>query len=237
MASTSETGHVKNVANFQTLISACTGYGSNYNPSRTALQLPALTTLHTDAQNSLATVNTVKATLTHAINTRQDAFDPLKKLCTRIVNALDASGASDKLVEDVKTINKKIQGKRSSKVNPEQENTISVSQQSYDSLAENFARLIALISTEVAYTPNETALQVATLQTTVDELSTVNTAVTTANTQYSNALIARNNVLYDPESGLVEIAADVKKYVKSVYGTAAPEYKQISGLEFTSLKK
>lgn len=34
MASTSETGHAKNVANFSTLISFCTAYGTKYNPSK-----------------------------------------------------------------------------------------------------------------------------------------------------------------------------------------------------------
>lgn len=34
MASTSETGHAKNVANLQDLISFVTGYGATYNPTR-----------------------------------------------------------------------------------------------------------------------------------------------------------------------------------------------------------
>jgi len=37
MASTSETGHAKNVANFEDLISFCTGYGTAYNPSKAAI--------------------------------------------------------------------------------------------------------------------------------------------------------------------------------------------------------
>ena len=39
MASTSETGHAKNVANFSTLISFCTAYDTKYNPSNPALSL------------------------------------------------------------------------------------------------------------------------------------------------------------------------------------------------------
>ena len=41
MASNSETGHAKNVANFEDLISFCTGYGATYNPSKAAIQLAA----------------------------------------------------------------------------------------------------------------------------------------------------------------------------------------------------
>jgi hypothetical protein len=39
MASTSETGHAKNVANFQDLIAFVKGYGTTYNPSKSALKL------------------------------------------------------------------------------------------------------------------------------------------------------------------------------------------------------
>ena len=39
MASTSETGHAKNVANFEDLISFVTGYGATYNPTKVPLKL------------------------------------------------------------------------------------------------------------------------------------------------------------------------------------------------------
>lgn len=42
MASQSEVGHAKNVANFEDLIAYCTAYGAAYNPSKTALQLTSL---------------------------------------------------------------------------------------------------------------------------------------------------------------------------------------------------
>jgi len=49
MASTSETGHAKNVANFEVLISFCSGYGASYSPSKNALKIPQLqTTLTTE---------------------------------------------------------------------------------------------------------------------------------------------------------------------------------------------
>lgn len=42
MASTSETGNAKNVANFEDLISFCTGYGTAYNPNKASIKLSAL---------------------------------------------------------------------------------------------------------------------------------------------------------------------------------------------------
>ena len=47
MASTSETGHAKNVANFQDLTSFCTGYGATYNPTNPRLTLAELENLYT----------------------------------------------------------------------------------------------------------------------------------------------------------------------------------------------
>ncbi len=252
MASTSETGHAKNVANFEDLISFCTGYGATYNPSKAAIQIASLNTLRTNAQGSISGVNSSKTTFTNATNSRQTSFDPLKKLCTKIVNALDATDATDKLVKDAKTINNKIQGKRSgdktklptTPVPPippiptptPEDKSISVSQQSYDSLIENFDKLITLVSSEPTYTPNETDLQISTLQTLLGNLKATNTAVVNAYTNYSNSRITRNSILYAPTSGLVDIAGDVKKYVKSVFGATSPQFKQVSKLEFKKVK-
>lgn len=241
MASTSETGHAKNVANFEDLISFCNGYGGSYNPSKAILQIGNLTTLHSNAESSITGVTNAKNAFTVATNQRQTAFDPLRKLCTRIVNALDATDATDKLVKDAKTINNKIQGKRAATKSAKpkaadseaaEDKTISVSQQSYDALIDNFGKLIDLVGTEPTYTPNETELQISTLQTNLGSLKATNTAVVNAYTNYSNARITRNNILYGQTSGLVDVALEVKKYVKSVFGATSPQFKQVSKLEF-----
>lgn len=246
MASTSETGHAKNVANFEDLISFCNGYGGSYNPSKAALQIVNLTTLHSNALSSITVVTSAKNAYSITTNQRQTAFNSLRKLCTRIVNALDATHATDRLVKDARTINYKIQGKRAATkaAKPKvagseaaEDKTISVSQQSYDALIDNFSKLIELVGTEPTYTPNETDLQISTLQTTLGSLKATNTAVVNAYTGYSNARIARNNMLYAPTSGLVDIALEVKKYVKSVFGASSPQFKQVSKLEFKRPKK
>lgn len=210
----------------------CHTYGAGYNPSRESLQINALNALYTEARNRLAQVNTAKSALTHAVNHRQTAYAPLKKLCTRIINALAACGASGKLVEDARTINRKIQGKRSRPIAPGEENHISVSRQSYDSLAENFSQLLTLVSAEPRYTPNETELQPERLQTFLESLGNANTGVRNAYTGYSNALIARNQLLYEAPDGLVPVALDVKKYVKSLYGSASAQYKHLNKIKF-----
>ncbi len=244
MASNSETGHAKNVANFEDLISFCTGYGAAYNPVKVLIKLPALNTLRTAAQAALVAVVAASTAFINATNARVILFDPLKKLATRIVNALEATDATDEMIEDAKSINRKIQGTRKSKTPPppppDPENPdapvpdgTSTSQQSYDSLIENFAKLVDLVNSEPTYTPNEVELQVATLTTLVTNMRAANTAVVSATTDISNSRIARNKILYQKDTGLYDIAQEVKKYVKSVFGATSPQYKQVSKIKFT----
>jgi hypothetical protein len=262
MASTSETGHPINVANFEDLISRCIGYGISYQPTKAVLQIPALQALRLTAQGNLTAVNSAIVILINSINARQIAFDPIKPLSTRIVNALDATDASDELVKDAQTINRKIQGKRKGETKPPTtdpvppvppvpptgtdpvpppvpptDKQISVSQQSYDSLLENFNKLILLVASEPSYTPNEPDLQVASLNALALSLAAQNTNVINATTALSNARIARNHTLYDPKTGLYDIQNEVKKYVKSVFGASSDEYKQISKIKFTKPRK
>ena len=242
-SSVSEVGHAKNVANFADLISYCTAYGTTYNPSKAALQLTALNTLLTSAQTELANVTTAKNAFDTVTGDRQLTFEPLKPLATKVFNYLSVTDAISEIIADAKTINNKLQGKRTGTTaeNPptegeNQNNTVSVSRQSYDMLTENFSALIDLVSSVPSYTPNETELTTTSLTAYLRELQTANTNVINAEVAYSNARISRNSVLYSENTGLVDIASDVKKYVKAIFGATSPQYKQISGIKFTKPK-
>ncbi len=245
---TSETGHAKNVANFEDLISFCTGYGASYNPNKDSIKLPALTALHTEAVAKLAGVTAALIPWSNAIGQREILFEPLSKLVTRVINALDASDVPKQIVNNAKTIAKKIQGKRATPQNnptppepplPPDENpkTISASQMSFDNRIENMDKLIQLLAAQPGYAPNETELTTAALTTMLTNMRAANTDAINAYTPLSNSRIERNNVLYQIDTGLVAVAGDVKKYVKSVFGATSPQYKQISSLKFVKTKK
>ena len=240
MPSTSEVGHAKNVANFGDLIAFCTAYGTTYNPPKTTLQLASLGTLLTSARTELNNVITAKNSFDTVTGERQAIFENLKPLATKIINFLAVTDASEQTIADAKTINNKIQGRRAGTISetPSTEggtpqNTVSISRQSYDMLTENFATLIDLVASIPTYTPNETELTVASLNDYLGQLQSANTNVTNAEVAYSNARISRDNVLYADGSGLVDIASDIKKYVKAIFGATSSEYKQISGIKFT----
>jgi hypothetical protein len=247
MTSNSETGHAKNVSNFDQLIVYVTSYGSKYNPSKPAIKLDALDVLKNSANKALDDVNLALPAYSNAVAARDEAFNPLSKLVTRVFNALKATGTTEQVDENAQTLVRKITGKRATAKKTDQEKEalkaqgkevkeISTSQMSFDSRLGNFDKFIKLLGSIPLYIPNEVELSVAGLQVLYTDLSAKNSAVVLATTELSNARIARNKVLYNELTGLVDTAADVKTYLKSVYGTTAPEFKQVSQLAFKAIK-
>lgn len=239
--SVTETGHAKNVANFQRLISHCVAFGSVYNPSKTTLQITSLDTRLTIAGSEIAKVATAKNTFDTATSERQTAFAPLKQLSTRIFNFLSATESSDLIIANARTINNKLQGRRSKpipKTTPVEDGDtptpkhISVSRQSYDMLIANFSEFVSFLSQIPSYMPNEIDLKVTSLNTYLESLKTSNTNLITAEVTYNNARMSRDKIFYLKDSGLVDIALSVKKYVKAIFGATSTEYKQIGSLSF-----
>ena len=242
MASTSEVGHAKNVANFQDLIEFVIGYGATYNPSKNSLKLPQLIALKDNAQAKLNDVITKNTIYNNKVNERMVAFSNLKSFSTRLVNALQTTDATNETINNAKTFNRKMQGKKASTTQtPTDPNapapaTISTSQQSYDQLIQHLTGLKSVLETEPSYTPNEIELQIATIDCKIADLSAKNTAVATAYTNISNSRISRNETLYTSENGIYETASEVKKYIKSVFGASSPQYNQVSGIKFSKPK-
>lgn len=239
MASTSEVGHAKNVTNFQHIIEFVTGYGATYNPSKNSLKLPQLVALKATAEAKLTDVISKNTNYNNKVNERMVAFSNLKTLATRLVNALQTTDATTATINNAKTFNRKMQGKKASASqtptdpNEPAPTRISTSQQSYDQLIQHLTGLKSVLEEEPSYTPNEVDLQVATITAKIADLTTKNTAVSTAYTNISNSRISRNETLYTSENGIFETASEVKKYIKSVFGASSPQYKQVSGIKFS----
>jgi len=248
MASTYETGCIQNVANFETLISYITAFGTDYNPSKNSLTIPELQKNLSESKVSLSTVNVAFSAHSNASAARESAFEPLSKLVTRANNALKATDTTTQVDDSAKTIVRKLQGTRASaKLTDEEKKAleaegksstqISSSQMSFDDRIENFDKFITLLSSIPNYAPNEEDLKITSLSALRDDLRTKNTEVLPTEVQLSNARIARNEIQDRPLTGLVDIAFDTKVYIKSVYGATSPQYKQVSKLAFVKQKK
>jgi hypothetical protein len=212
------------VANLESLISFVKGYGATYNPSKDSIKLVALEAILANAKQSLIDID------------------------TRVNNAIKATDTTELVDDSVKTLVRKLQGTRASaKISDEDKkllaedgkevNQISASQMGYDNRVENLYKLLMLLNSIPQYNPNEEELKISTLTALYEDLKAKNTAVVETTTPLSNSRIARNEVMYKPLAGLVDIAFDTKVYIKSVFGPSSPQYKQVSKLEFKSLDK
>ena len=244
MAKTSETGHAINVANFEKLISYLMGYGTRYNPSKDLIKISNLQNVLTLTKGALDSVSMAQSAYAGAVAARKIVFEPLNKYATRILNALRASGSSEQIDASAQSLVHKIQGVRASAKKSDEEKKaleaegkevteISSAQTSFDNRLANFDKLVKLLATIPEYAPNEEDLKVATLTTYCTSLGNKNQEVIAAETALSNARIARNKVLYEANTGMTDVVADVKSYVKSVFEASSPEYKQISKLSFS----
>jgi hypothetical protein len=243
MSAISDTGHAKNVTNFDKLLTSVNALGVTYNPSRNALKLTALQELSSSARETLSSVNLAFSAFKNAEAARELEFKPFSRFITRVINALKATDAPAEVVEKVKEIVRKLQGKRATPKKTEEQKKaladsgievkeISSSQLSYENRLQNFDKLIKILSGIPEYAPNEADLQIPALIALLNNMKTKNSAVINASVELNNARIARNKVLYKDKSGLIDQAMDIKAYIKSLFDASSPQYKQISKLSF-----
>lgn len=240
MASTSETGHARNVANLQKLTEQVTVY-SLYNPPVDNIKVTNLQTLYTTASAKLNEVEDKRNANKNAISVRQSAFENLKSTATKIINHLEILGLPSGPIDQAKSLNRVIQGGQKKTEAPVEEGkeapkTVSTSRQSYTQMAENFGILLQLLGTIPTYNPNEDDLKLTNLETYKNSLVSSTQSVDQTEAELNTKLIERDQLLYADGTGLYSIAQNVKKYVKSLYGATSPEYANVSGIEFTSRK-
>lgn len=246
MATTSESGHVRNVSNFERLVAAATSFGTDYNPSKPSLALPAMQSLLASSIESLAILKQAVSVYETAIDARKLAFASLNSFITRIYNALKSSDSSPEADHSAAILVRKLRGQRASerlsaveletlKAEGKTVKQISSSQMGFDTRLDNFDKLIHLLSTIAEYNPNEADLKVDALRNRYNNLYDKNKAVIEAQVQMNKARSQRFNVLYKPLTGMIDLALDAKMYIKSVAGAGSVPYKQISGLSFRSL--
>jgi hypothetical protein len=93
-----------------------------------------------------------------------------------------------------------------------------------------------VLKSETRYAPNETELKIITLTAKQADLTAKNNAVSTAYAFISNSRIATDTTLYGTDTGLFDIASEIKKYVKSVFGASSPQFAQVKGIQFKKSK-
>jgi hypothetical protein len=241
MATLTETGHAKNVANFEDLVQRLEHSEGKYMPSRQVLQLTNLKFQLEQAKASMRSVTVALPAYTAAVDARQAAWNKLDKLVTRALNVFKASVDDRAQTETAVSYAKKIRGEgeaRSTKHEDGSEGpapkTVSTSQQSFDLTAQNFDQFISLLEANPAYQPNEADLQAAALRSTLEYMRSLSNTVSITKAALDAARTQRNNMLYANGTGIVPIAMDVKTYVKGGFTPESVQYKPILGIRFTN---
>jgi hypothetical protein len=245
MKKNNDSSHGKNVANFKMLLDLCSSFGTVYNPANNALSIASATMLQNSAETVLMTTRTTGAAYKESTNVRAELFATIPVLCTSIINTLDACGASDEKIKDLRSLINKIRGKRVARIeepvlansndpDPKPARRHSVSHVSFDNLIEHFDNLIQLLLTEVKYQPNEASLTVGGLNTLLLSLKNANNAANLATLNFDNARKERDVVLYYADNNLFDVAAGIKKYIKALFGVKSVEYNQAVKLSFAS---
>lgn len=247
MTKISETGHAKNVANFEDLTNIVISFGPVYNPSRDSIRPAALQTVLANAHVSMDNYHNAASHYTLAAAERETAFEPTNKLTTRMFNALKATDTTSNVDDTAHSLARKIRGERATPIKEvaptiagestdAETKHISSAQTGYDNRLDNLDKFIIHLQNIPKYAPNEIELQPGSVRIMLEDMKLKNNQAKQAAIALSSARIARDKVLYEPITEITDLAFDVKTYVKSLFGATSREYRQISGLEFKSNK-
>jgi len=240
MASTTETGHNKNVANFSTAYQIFEEMGSLYNPSNSNIQLANLKPIKVLLAGVISVLNDKKPVYKNAVADREIEIAPIGKITTRALNFAKSLDISTADKDNLTSQAKKIRGDQKPKaVNPDTAggDAISTSQMSYDSRIANLGTYTSQLASHPEYAPNETEIQIASLQAYHERLTTLSGLVNSAGNALITARKNRNDILYFNDINVIQLIKEIKAYLKSLGQAGEPYYKALVKLQFKDIRK
>ena len=238
MASTSEKGHAKNVANANLLNSYIVQLVAIYNPSNPKLLLTNLQNIYTTSFSQQEAVNNAVAPYSFAVDNREIIFAPQSKKITKLRKVFKSTeGVTQAQLEDFMTIARKLKGIRKVNNSPTTDTSVeqtqhSTSQMSYDQRTNNYDLLISQLQNTPNYNPNETEYQIATLQAEKAQMLQATQGVADTFIPLNNARSIRNNTMYNSEDNLVDTFNKAKDYLFTILDSNSVQYKAISKIKF-----
>jgi hypothetical protein len=238
MSSNIETGINTYVAHFQELIDICEGFGTYYNPQPRELRIASMKAQLADIRTAIDAVDTALPVSLNAEDVRRKKFAALPPLSARVQASAVIQELPEAIIVRIKEVVRKIQGRRAHLLKPEPEGSpdpekhISVSQVSFNEQIEHFNQLIDLVASQPAYNPSEGELKVVFLKQLLAEMRDANDAAMAAKVPLTNVRQKRDLLLYAPKTGMMDTALRAKDYVKSVFGAASKQYKEVQHIKF-----
>ena len=238
MASTSEVGHAKNIANLNLLNTNIIALGGIYIPSNPKLKLSNLQDTYTNGFAQQTSVNNLVAPYSVAVDGRETIFKPLNRELTKLRKSYKATeGVTQVQLEDLMTIIRKLKGERKSKTTTSTDPVVaqdsySTSQMSYDQRTNNMDLLISLLQNTPNYAPNEDEYKITTYQDKKAKMLQKTQAVADTFVPLNNARSTRNNTLYLSADNLVDTANKAKDYLFTILDASSAQYKAIAKIKF-----
>ena len=232
MASTTEKGNAKNIANAFLLIEYITQLGANYNPNNDDILLPNLQSLYQLASNHQNHVNALMAPYVVAVDNRQLLFAQMNMLVSKLYKMFSVTpNVTQAHLDDFMTISRRIKGRRRTQVNPDQ-NSHSVAHMSYAQRLNNFDILISLLINTPSYQPHETQYQIASLQLYKAQLQQSTDLVNVALIELTEARSRNNHILYLSDHSLVDTFNLARAYLLAITDFHSVQYHAIAKIIF-----
>ncbi len=237
-----ETGHAKNVANFETIIIILVGLGTVYNPSQALILLAALQTKLTEAKNVLDAVDAAEADKTVKVDEFEAEIAGLDRYVVNIKRTAEVEVNDPAFTADLQSIINRMRPQSRSTGVPDDPSTpdvdesrspVSTSQRSYDKQISFLADIAALIAAKgAAYTTTDEEYKLDAIQAKVAALTAKSNAVKTATAALGNAQDARDAILYHPDTGVLKLVKLIKAQLARKPGRNSAAYQQVAALEF-----
>lgn len=243
MASTSETGHDIDITNAGIVLTILDEHKTEYLPPEPALEVAVLSPQVEAARLAQDAVNEALKAYRSAVQNQENLFEGLAQLFTVVKETVELLRIPENRKDEVRSINKKMQGQRVGKKPTEKEGkeapkTISVSQRSYTSQIGHLKSLIGTLKEIPEYAPKQVERQIASLETLKEKLEAAAAAVVPAETTLANARTKRDKLFYTEISGLIDTMAAVKKFWNGIKPRGKhPAYVKINRLKFTRKPK
>ncbi|GAB4093509.1 hypothetical protein [Flaviaesturariibacter terrae] len=237
--------HSTNINNLAAAAAACRTLGATFAPEEESCKPAVVEAFCTDCEVTLTATYRKERLYGEARETRRALFDGQAQLGTRIVNALKSCKASEGIEQEARSLVQKVRGERISRQpkpaasdTPAEEisKQISVSQTSFDNRLEHFRKMVGLCrGLGAAYKAPSADLKLDKLEERLAQMSSANSAVATAGSDYTAALIARDRLLYDKQTGIVARMDAIRTYLVASYGATSAERKLLNGLRVRDL--
>lgn len=246
MPRSNETGIVKNAANFATMIIKLQSLGARYQPAGSRIALTNLIVKRDLINDLMSQLTVADRKMRTNKGIRKTVFAPCNIRSTELLNNLRSLGVPDYILEAAEAIQRKIQGTRADDIDDETETPptenegennngprhISVSQRGFDNMVSHWERWVELLKDTPGYASNESHLTIAAIEAFVAEMKLANLNAETATAAENQIRGQRDNVMFYANDNILQLAAEVKSYIKIVVKAHEPVRKEIIGLKF-----